>query len=106
LHFRFKAELILHRIGHFLYQNIIILHPCSWTLPRIWESIHSAIIHNLMIPPTIYIFLQPVIGRGYLVSRIRRYSRRTERQVPICRLIRVWLLNQLTSIFCRGGWTG
>jgi hypothetical protein len=56
-----------------------------------------------MISPTIHIFLQPVIGRGYLVSRVRRHPSRTERQVPICRpighrLIRVQLLNWLTSI--------
>jgi hypothetical protein len=98
LHFRFNAELILHQIGHFLHQNIIVLHSCSCTVPKIWGSVNSTIIHDLMVTPTVHVFLQPVTGWGYLVSRVRQHSSRTERHVPICRLIRVRLLNWLTFI--------
>jgi hypothetical protein len=74
------------------------LHPCSCTVPRIWESVNSTIIHNLKVTPAVHVFLQPVAGWSYLVSGIGRHSGRTERQFPICRLIWVRLLNGLTSI--------
>jgi hypothetical protein len=98
LHFRFMAELILHQIDHFLHQNVIILHSRSCTVPRIWESVNSAIIHNFVVAPTVHVLLQPVAGWSYLVSGIGWYSRRTECHLPICRLIWVRLLNWLTCI--------
>jgi long-subunit acyl-CoA synthetase (AMP-forming) len=79
------------------------LYSCSCTVPRIWESIYSTIIHDLMISPAIHVFLQPVTGWSYLVSGIGRHSRRTERQVPICRLIWVGCWTGWPLLFCRGG---
>jgi hypothetical protein len=66
LHLRFRAELILQNIGHFLHHKvnigILILwpsnrssrHSCGHTISRVWESINGAVVHEFWKPLTTY----------------------------------------------------
>jgi hypothetical protein len=55
-----------------------------------------------VVTSTVQVLLQSVASWGNLVGGSERNSRRTERQIPIRRLIWIWLLNRLTRIALRG----